>query len=186
MNDSLGIQFRLVPRAELTSPQKGEMFQLMSQHFDGVTPEQFARDLAEKNLALLLERHETLVGFSTLLAYATMMEKKPVNVIYSGDTIVTPAAWARRPCREHGSPGWKRCAPRCRQDDASGCCLPLAFALTASCQCSGACFFRALTQLRRPTKSVCSTFWRRNASVLSSIRVRALCISLTHNGCAQG
>ena len=73
MNNSLGIQFRLVPRAELTSAQKGEMFQLMAQHFDGVTPEQFARDLAEKNLALLLERDETLVGFSTLLAYATMM-----------------------------------------------------------------------------------------------------------------
>jgi len=93
MNDSLGIQFRLVPRAELTPALKGEMFQLMAQHFDGVTPEQFARDLAEKNLALLLERHETLVGFSTLLAYATMMGKNPVNVIYSGDTIVSPAAW---------------------------------------------------------------------------------------------
>ena len=65
----------------------------MAQHFDGVTPEQFARDLAEKNLALLLERQETLVGFSTLLAYATTMEKESVNVIYSGDTIVTPAAW---------------------------------------------------------------------------------------------
>jgi hypothetical protein len=93
MNNSLGIQFRLVPRAELTQAQKGEMFQLMAQHFEGMTPEQFARDLAEKNLALLLERDETLVGFSTLLAYTTMMEKKTVNVIYSGDTIVTPAAW---------------------------------------------------------------------------------------------
>jgi hypothetical protein len=93
MNDSPGIQFRLVPHAELTPAQKGEMFQLMALHFDGVTPEQFARDLAEKNLALLLEHQGTLVGFSTLLAYATMIEKKPVNVIYSGDTIVTPAAW---------------------------------------------------------------------------------------------
>ncbi|MGP8200777.1 MAG: hypothetical protein ACLQU4_14880 [Limisphaerales bacterium] len=87
------IQFRLVPRAELAPALKSEMFQLMAQHFDGVTPEQFAHDLAEKSLALLLERHETLVGFSALLAYTTTMERRPVNVIYSGDTIVTPAAW---------------------------------------------------------------------------------------------
>ena len=93
MSASVGIQFRLVPRGQLTPSQKGEMFQLMSQHFDGVTPEQFARDLAEKNLALLLQRQETLVGFSTLQAYRTTMDKEPVNVIYSGDTIVTPAAW---------------------------------------------------------------------------------------------
>jgi hypothetical protein len=69
------------------------MFALLEQHFDGVTPEQFARDLAEKNLALLLRRGKTLVGFSTLLAYATDFEGAAVNVIYSGDTIVAPAAW---------------------------------------------------------------------------------------------
>jgi hypothetical protein len=93
MNSATGIQFRLAPRSELTTAQKSEMFQLMAQHFEGVMPEQFARDLAEKNLALLLERDGELVGFSTLLAYSTTMAKKSVNVIYSGDTIVTPSAW---------------------------------------------------------------------------------------------
>jgi hypothetical protein len=69
------------------------MFQLLSGHFNGVTPEQFARDLAEKNLALLLRRGEALVGFSTLLSYSTCFDGQAVNVIYSGDTIVTPDAW---------------------------------------------------------------------------------------------
>jgi hypothetical protein len=69
------------------------MFELLAQHFEGVTPEQFVRDLAEKNLALLLWRGETLVGFSTLLAYTTDFAGASVNVIYSGDTIVTPEAW---------------------------------------------------------------------------------------------
>jgi len=69
------------------------MFDLLAQHFRGVSPEQFARDLAEKNLALLLECQDRLVGFSTLLAYTTSFEAAPVNVIYSGDTIVTPQAW---------------------------------------------------------------------------------------------
>ncbi|HSY19922.1 MAG TPA: hypothetical protein VK815_16380 [Candidatus Acidoferrales bacterium] len=88
-----GVQFELVERDELTSVQKGEMLQLLTQHFDGVTHEQFARDLAEKNLALLLRRENRLVGFSTQLAYTTTFEGGPVNVIYSGDTIVSPEAW---------------------------------------------------------------------------------------------
>lgn len=93
MNNPTSIQFRLVTRAELSSTNKVEMFRLLTQHFDGVTPEQFARDLAEKNLALLLEREDTLVGFSTLQAYTTAFEGETINVIYSGDTIVTPGAW---------------------------------------------------------------------------------------------
>lgn len=87
------VQFELVPRAKLTPACKRDMFQLLAQHFDGVTPEQFARDLAEKNLALLLQRGDRLVGFSTLQAYTTHFANAVVNVIYSGDTIVTPEAW---------------------------------------------------------------------------------------------
>ena len=87
------IEFRFVPRAELTASQKGEMFKLLAEHFEGVTAEQFARDLAEKHLALLLESGEGLVGFSTMLAYATTVDGEAVNVIYSGDTIVSPTAW---------------------------------------------------------------------------------------------
>jgi hypothetical protein len=93
MNSSSQIQSRLVPRAELSPANKAKMFGLLTQHFEGVTPEQFARDLAEKNLALLLEREDALVGFSTLQAYTTTFECEKINVIYSGDTIVTPGAW---------------------------------------------------------------------------------------------
>jgi hypothetical protein len=93
MKNSVPIHFRLVPRAKLLRAQKAEMFELLAQHFNGVTAEQFARDLAEKNLVLLLEREDKLVGFSTLLAYSTLFEGSNTNVIYSGDTIVTPEAW---------------------------------------------------------------------------------------------
>src|SRR6266481_3589009 len=93
VNTQPGIHFCLISRAELSPAQKREMFQLLEQHFEGVTAEQFARDLAEKNLALLLKRQDELVGFSTLQAYTTLFEGTTVNVIYSGDTIVTPEAW---------------------------------------------------------------------------------------------
>lgn len=93
MNAPSGIQFQLVPRPDLTDQQRASMFQLLAHHFEGVTREQFARDLAEKNLALLLQRDDRLVGFSTQLAYTTEFEGESVNVIYSGDTIVAPEAW---------------------------------------------------------------------------------------------
>ena len=87
------VEFRLVSRAELLTTEKAAMFELLSQHFLGVTAEQFARDLAEKHLAILLRRGEMLVGFSTLLAYTTSFEGEQLAVIYSGDTIVAPTAW---------------------------------------------------------------------------------------------
>jgi hypothetical protein len=93
VNTTPRVRFELVPRTELTPAQKSEMFELLSRHFDGISREQFARDLAEKNLALLLRRGETLVGFSTLLSYPAVFEKEAINMIYSGDTIVTPEAW---------------------------------------------------------------------------------------------
>ena len=85
--------FAIVPRVELEPAQTDEMFELLAQHFDGVTREQFTRDLAEKNWVVLLRRDERLVGFTTLLAYESQFEGEPVSVVYSGDTIVAPEAW---------------------------------------------------------------------------------------------
>ncbi len=93
MKNPATVQFQLVPITDLTPAQREAMFELLSDHFAGVTREQFNRDLGEKNLALLLERGDQLVGFSTQLAYSTAFEGEPVNVIYSGDTIVAPEAW---------------------------------------------------------------------------------------------
>ncbi len=93
MNTKAGVQFHLVPTVELLPAQKAEMFELLTQHFSGVTPAQFTHDLTEKNLALVLERDHKMMGFSTLLAYTTTFEGSNLNVIYSGDTIVTPEAW---------------------------------------------------------------------------------------------
>jgi Acetyltransferase (GNAT) domain len=69
------------------------MFELLAVHFEGVSHEQFTRDLAEKNRVILLLRDERLVGFSTLLAYTAAFEGESLNVIYSGDTVVAPEAW---------------------------------------------------------------------------------------------
>jgi hypothetical protein len=69
------------------------MYQLLCEHFDGVTPEQFEGDIAKKNWVLLLTRSERLVGFSTILVYETAVDGSPYSIVYSGDTIVAPEAW---------------------------------------------------------------------------------------------
>ncbi len=84
---------RLVSTEQLTPVDVSGMFELLSQHFDGVAPGQFQRDLTEKNWVLLIERSDRLVGFSTLLAYETSFDGTPYSIIYSGDTIVAPEAW---------------------------------------------------------------------------------------------
>jgi len=88
------VRERLLRRAELTVAERGAMFDLLATHFAGVTPARFDADLAEKEWALLLEEEGRLRGFSTLHLYETSLPGEGVcTVVYSGDTIVDPAAW---------------------------------------------------------------------------------------------
>lgn len=93
MNPITNNSFSIVARAELSASRRAEMFALLENHFSGVTREQFARDLAEKNWIVLILRGDQLAGFSTLHIYETSFENAPVSVVYSGDTIVAPEAW---------------------------------------------------------------------------------------------
>ena len=83
----------VVAQSALTAAEREAMFELLAAHFEGVTREQFARDLAEKNWVLRLTGAGRLVGFSTVLAYETECAGERLAVIYSGDTIVAPEAW---------------------------------------------------------------------------------------------
>lgn len=77
----------------LSKDRRMQMFALLERHFDGVSAEVFAADLDEKNWALLFEDEGELVGFSTLLLYPFVHAGETLTVVYSGDTIVDPAAW---------------------------------------------------------------------------------------------
>src|SRR5688500_7243767 len=91
-----GISGRVVPRESLSAGMREEMYALLNAHFEGVSPEQFGRDLDEKNWVILLEEGGEggrLCGFSTLLVYETRFEEEPLSVVFSGDTIVRRDAW---------------------------------------------------------------------------------------------
>jgi len=93
MNGPSPITSRLVRQEDLTPFERDAMFRLLADHFHGVTMRQFARDLAEKNWALLFGRGECLAGFSTMLVSETCSEEGPISVVYSGDTIMAREAW---------------------------------------------------------------------------------------------
>jgi len=83
----------VLPRDELSSAQRDQMFQLLGGHFLGVSRDRFEQDLAEKNRVIVITQASRIVGFSTLLAYETSFDETPVSVIYSGDTIMAREAW---------------------------------------------------------------------------------------------
>jgi hypothetical protein len=72
------------------------MFELLDRHFEGVTHGGFRRDLANKQLALLiLGTDGAIEGFSTIGLWDIEEDGGCYRVLVSGDTIVDPAAWQR-------------------------------------------------------------------------------------------
>jgi hypothetical protein len=80
--------------AAVSAPARDAMYALLASHFEGVTRAQFEGDLQAKSHALLLrDGSGRLTGFSTLLLRETHCDGSPIDVLYSGDTVVDPAAW---------------------------------------------------------------------------------------------
>ena len=83
----------LVARDTLSAQQRDEMFALLARYFDGITRDQFERDLAAKQWVIEVRRDGRLLGFTTLRVTRATFECAPITAIYSGDTIVAPEAW---------------------------------------------------------------------------------------------
>ena len=89
------MQSQLVSLPDLTNDDREAMYRLLAHHFKGVTPTTFAADLANKNWVLLIhDGVNQLQGFSTLRLYDVTVNGQTLSVVYSGDTIVAPAAWS--------------------------------------------------------------------------------------------
>jgi hypothetical protein len=85
---------RLVGRVALDAAQRGEMLALLRSHFEGVTAEQFERDLEQKSWVILVEDAQGRIhGFSTLILWHSTFRSERFRVVYSGDTIMDRQAW---------------------------------------------------------------------------------------------
>lgn len=142
-------------RSSITAGDAVEMRHLLTRHFDGVDERQFDSDLAEKSHVLRVWKGAELVGFSTLLAYRSTVDGEAFNVLYSGDTIMSPECW-NSPVL---SRGWIAMVLDIRSSMPAGRCLWLLL-------CAGFRTYRFLPVFWR-------RFWPRHDEVMPD-RIRRL------------
>lgn len=85
-SDTLG---RVLRSDQVTERMRDEMFALLETYFLDADREVFERDLAGKELVIMLESHDGhVVGFSTQVTRTVATDEGDAFVVYSGDTII--------------------------------------------------------------------------------------------------
>jgi hypothetical protein len=81
---------RLVPRTSISPQDESAMYALLQKDFEGISLDQFRKDLDEKNWVILLKsrRGSGLGGFTTLHFYDVEYRGRTLSIVYSGDTVV--------------------------------------------------------------------------------------------------
>jgi hypothetical protein len=85
----------VIPCERVTPSDRDNMYQLLAAYFQNTSVQQFADDLAEKDIVILLRDPEDarVVGFSTLMKIEIAIEKRTVVGFFSGDTIIAREHW---------------------------------------------------------------------------------------------
>ncbi|MCM2279809.1 MAG: hypothetical protein NDJ89_17175 [Oligoflexia bacterium] len=88
---------RTLPVGALGAPAREAMWALFSVYYENIEREVFERDLATKDQVILLRDREdgSIQGFSTLQVYRREIRGRRVVVVFSGDTVISPAYWGQ-------------------------------------------------------------------------------------------
>jgi hypothetical protein len=86
---------RIVAPSVLTDVERMKMFNILGVYFNGVDPDAFRSDLDEKDVVILLTEEVSgeIRGFSTQKFISAHVNGKPIQAIFSGDTIVEKEYW---------------------------------------------------------------------------------------------
>jgi hypothetical protein len=88
------LTYQLCFQQDLLTPQVDRMYQLMEANYDLVDYPQFYSDLVEKQwVGLLVDEQDTIQGFTTLSVNPRGTGTETYNIVFSGDTIISPAYW---------------------------------------------------------------------------------------------
>ncbi|HZN93939.1 MAG TPA: hypothetical protein VFB81_14605 [Myxococcales bacterium] len=89
---------RTVRQQALPEEARARMLALMQLCYEGVDPDRFRRDLAQKDHVILLLDRVTgeLVGFSTILVRQERVGDDVADVLFSGDTVLHPDYWGQK------------------------------------------------------------------------------------------
>lgn len=89
------IRVRFIKREKITEQDCKEMFQLFSVYYQNVSFDVFMEDLNKKTGAHLAKRKcdGRVVGFSTAMAFKTIVNGKKVHNLFNGDTVMAKEYW---------------------------------------------------------------------------------------------
>ncbi len=89
---------RIVAVSQLSDADRKAMFRLMTCYYEGVTWECFNEDLDHKLDVIMIhdKKSKELRGFSTLLPFEAQVQGRPIQAIFSGDTVVDKHSWGSR------------------------------------------------------------------------------------------
>ena len=81
---------------QITECERKDIAELYLKYYAGSSAEQVEHDLLNKTEIILMISEGEIVGFTTLEIYEKEWNKKPIRVIYSGDTIIDKAHWGQQ------------------------------------------------------------------------------------------
>lgn len=84
----------VLPTCDVDAALRDRLFELMQRCYHCVTRDRFESDMAEKDFLIVL-RDATGIprGFSTQMISCREWEGRPIQVLFSGDTVIEPAYW---------------------------------------------------------------------------------------------
>jgi hypothetical protein len=89
------LQCNIASVSDLKIGDRQKMLSLMQRHYDNVCPQVFQADLNQKRwvIQLLEPQSGELCGFSTQTLIDVQVDGRPVQALFSGDTIIDRSQW---------------------------------------------------------------------------------------------
>lgn len=107
----------LLERRALGSAEIEEMYRLFISHFERVSESRFRADLAAKDWVIRIRDDSQLLGFTSVRLLHLSANGRPLDLIYSGDTIVKPEARSTTLLARTWIDSVRRIAARCHNQE---------------------------------------------------------------------
>ncbi|MDX2250295.1 MAG: hypothetical protein SF052_26165 [Bacteroidia bacterium] len=94
INTKTNLTYSLVPRTQIEPEEIERMYFLMESNYDCVRRHQFEKDLQQKQWVGILKDTEGVIqGFTTFSVNPGGTGTSEYNIVFSGDTIISPPYW---------------------------------------------------------------------------------------------
>ena len=91
------LTYKLLNLEELSKEQTKRMFFLLQENYNSVNPKIFKEELYKKDFILIFaDQEQQIQGFTSIAINPAQTGTKKYNIIFSGDTVISPDFWGTR------------------------------------------------------------------------------------------